>query len=221
MCSKSLKEKIKKYVETGAHFRHLPQYAENAVFSLNLENKHNKQSLKKSILVGGLVDGTSGTLKDPDEDIAMQWTLGESIMQKLAVVTIDEGESGLCYLQVKKGEEYHFKPLFIPFALDIINDPIMGNDKKIEGYNLANVFIEMEGTVFINGHLMRGSGRAADVHSNMSSYMPTDLSNTGVVSEGGTFLEQGIMGIIVLSPQQLHNSCAKVARQGFLFSYLI
>ena len=52
-------------------------------------------------LVGGLIDGTSGTLTAPDLDLNIEWELkNEEITKLLIIRPTDGGESGQYTLQV-------------------------------------------------------------------------------------------------------------------------
>ena len=51
-------------------------------------------------IVGGLTDGTSGTLTAPDLDLNMEWQLGEEIMEHIEVLVLDEAASGQYQLKV-------------------------------------------------------------------------------------------------------------------------
>ena len=50
--------------------------------------------------MGGLTDGTSGTLTAPDLDLNMEWQLGEEIMEHIEVLVLDEAASGQYQLKV-------------------------------------------------------------------------------------------------------------------------
>ena len=51
-------------------------------------------------IVGGLTDGTSGTLTAPDLDLNMEWQLGEETMEHIEVLVLDEAASGQYQLKV-------------------------------------------------------------------------------------------------------------------------
>ena len=54
----------------------------------------------KPDLVGGLIDGTSGTLTAPDLDFNIEWELSEEVSRLLVIRPTDGGESGQYTLQV-------------------------------------------------------------------------------------------------------------------------
>ena len=53
-------------------------------------------------IVGGLADGTSGTLTAPDLDLNVEWHLAEGVMEHLEILVLDDGASGQYRLKVKK-----------------------------------------------------------------------------------------------------------------------
>ena len=50
--------------------------------------------------MGGLVDGTSGTLTAPDVDLNIEWEMTEELAELLVIAPTDKGESGQYTLQV-------------------------------------------------------------------------------------------------------------------------
>ena len=54
----------------------------------------------KPVLVGGFIDGTSGTLTAPDLDFNWEWDINEEITKHLIIQPIDNGESGQYTLKV-------------------------------------------------------------------------------------------------------------------------
>ena len=53
-------------------------------------------------IVGGLADGTSGTLTAPDLDLNMEWHLGDKVMKHLEILVLDDAASGQYRLKVKQ-----------------------------------------------------------------------------------------------------------------------
>ena len=53
-------------------------------------------------IVGGLADGTSGTLTAPDLDLNMEWHLGDEVMEHLEILVLDDAASGQYRLKVKQ-----------------------------------------------------------------------------------------------------------------------
>ena len=51
-------------------------------------------------IVGGLADGTSGTLTAPDLDLNMEWQLGEEVMEHIEILVLDEAASGQYRMKV-------------------------------------------------------------------------------------------------------------------------
>ena len=51
-------------------------------------------------IVGGLADGTSGTLTAPDLDLNMEWHLGDEVMEHLEILVLDDAASGQYRLKV-------------------------------------------------------------------------------------------------------------------------
>ena len=51
-------------------------------------------------IVGGLRDGTSGTLTAPDLDLNMEWQLEEEVMSHVEILTLDGAASGQYRLKV-------------------------------------------------------------------------------------------------------------------------
>ena len=59
--------------------------------------------LYKLAIVGGLIDGTSGTLSPPDLDLNVEWHINnENLLNLFDVRTLDEGASGQYQLKVTK-----------------------------------------------------------------------------------------------------------------------
>ena len=57
--------------------------------------------LYKLCIVGGLIDGTSGTLSAPDLDLNVEWHINdEDLLNLFDIHTLDEGASGQYQLQV-------------------------------------------------------------------------------------------------------------------------
>ena len=71
--------------------------------------------LYKLCIVGGLIDGTSGTLSPPDLDLNVEWHINrEDLLNLLQIRTLDEGASGQYQLKVTKRPKQN----------------ILGNDKS-------------------------------------------------------------------------------------------
>ena len=51
-------------------------------------------------IVGGLADGTSGTLTAPDLDLNMEWQLGEEVMEHIEILVLDAAASGQYQMKV-------------------------------------------------------------------------------------------------------------------------
>ena len=57
--------------------------------------------LYKARIVGGLCDGTSGTLSPPDLDLNIEWKINnKQLLDFLDIHTLDEGASGQYQIQV-------------------------------------------------------------------------------------------------------------------------
>ena len=57
--------------------------------------------LYKLRIVGGLIDGTSGTLSAPDLDLNVEWHINdEDLLNLVDIHILDEGASGQYQLQV-------------------------------------------------------------------------------------------------------------------------
>ena len=59
--------------------------------------------LYKICIVGGLIDGTSGTLSPPDLDLNIEWHINDEdllMLNLFDIHTLDEGASGQYQLQV-------------------------------------------------------------------------------------------------------------------------
>ena len=91
MSSDSLAMKTSEYVGKGASWHHQPGFAGHVSSVLKFKDKINTGSMREQKLVGGLVDGTSGTIKVPYMDIIMQWTLGDNIMRNCWWSLLTEG----------------------------------------------------------------------------------------------------------------------------------
>ena len=50
--------------------------------------------------MGGLADGTSGTLTAPDLDLNMEWQLGEEVMEHIEILVLDNAASGQYRMKV-------------------------------------------------------------------------------------------------------------------------
>ena len=58
-------------------------------------------------IVGGLADGTSGTLTAPDLDLNMEWHLGDEVMEHLEALVLDDAASGQYRLKVIQIYNYY------------------------------------------------------------------------------------------------------------------
>ena len=145
-----LKEKVLKYDISGYSYHHRPQYGRIL-----------KEIVRKDggVLVGGLVEGTSSTLKVPDHDIATQWVLEETLTEKLNVAPIDDGACGLYHLKIKIGEEEQFKHWFIDVVKDIHG--FFPHEERIAEYqhHVEAAYLEVGGNTFINADLLRKQTR--------------------------------------------------------------
>ena len=57
--------------------------------------------LNKARIVGGLCDGTSGTLSPPDLDLNIEWQINNNeLLNLFDINTLDEGASGQYQIQV-------------------------------------------------------------------------------------------------------------------------
>ena len=57
--------------------------------------------LYKARIVGGLCDGTSGTLSPPDLDLNIEWQINnKELLNLFDINTLDEGASGQYQIQV-------------------------------------------------------------------------------------------------------------------------
>ena len=109
-------EKVATYNSRGLFFSHMPEFISTLryfcrvvrerlpehglVFSKSLFPVFIPRFLVLPQIVGGLADGTSGTLSAPDLDLNMEWQLGEEIMEHIEVLVLDEAASGQYQLKV-------------------------------------------------------------------------------------------------------------------------
>ena len=119
--------------------------------------------------MGGLADGTSGTLTAPDLDLNMEWQLGDEVMEHIEILVLDEAASGqyqlkvTCHfflifscLQIRRGHEHVIRQCFQP-----ILDDIERMYKTYEMNKVDEVFIveENDNSTFVSSNVMRNQLR--------------------------------------------------------------
>ena len=96
-----LTDGILKFSTEGVFASHLPEFLE--LFQFLVGAYRTQAEDFRACIVGGLCDGTSGTLSPPDLDLNMEWLVNDTeLLQLIDIHTLDEGSSGQYRIQVAK-----------------------------------------------------------------------------------------------------------------------
>ena len=104
MDEQSLAAGILKFGTEGVFASHLPEFLELFQFLVGAYRAQTKDF--RACIVGGLCDGTSGTLSPPDLDLNVEWHISDQeLLQLIDIHTLDEGASGQYRIQVPNYEK--------------------------------------------------------------------------------------------------------------------
>ena len=162
--------------------------------------------LLKPELVGGLIDGTSGTLTSPDVDLNIEWELNEELTRLLVIRPTDRGQSGQYTLQVLEGSEEKFRSLFNPVVIDIQNHG--RKDKRTYVHdNVSDAYVGKTSKTFLCSDLLRsqvgGLFEILDEEGPFNVFKKKDFSHTGAARTLALDMKQFIRSFLLNSLEEI------------------
>ena len=166
-----LTDGILKFSTEGVFASHLPEFLE--LFQFLVGAYRTQAEDFRACIVGGLCDGTSGTLSPPDLDLNMEWLVNDTeLLQLIDIHTLDEGSSGqyriqvakytklVCecaeytkvFFQVRSGSEDKFLKIFRPIVNEIQS---LGKTDWYDLNQISEIVVSEDSSTFLSANLLR------------------------------------------------------------------